>query len=81
MSGFGQSLARGRCSLLQFRVTGFRLFLDGNVGVGVSGTGGHERVELAPEVYDHAPQSEIRDALGLVGKQLLPNVLPSGLPN
>jgi len=47
----------------------------------VSGTVGHKRVELAPEVYDRASQSEIRDALGLVGKQLLPNVLPSGLPN
>lgn len=47
----------------------------------VSGTVGHKRVELAPEVYDHATQSELRDALGLVGKQLLPNVLPSGLPN
>ena len=47
----------------------------------VSGTVGHKRVELAPEVYDQATQSEIRDALGLVGKQLLPNVLPSGLPN
>jgi integrase len=36
----------------------------------VSGTVGHKRVELAPEVYDRATQSEIRDALGLVGKQL-----------
>jgi integrase len=47
----------------------------------VSGTVGHKRVELAPEVYDRASQSEIRDALGLVGKKLLPSVLPSGLPN
>jgi len=47
----------------------------------VSGTVGHKRVELAPEVYDRANQSEIRAALGVVGKQLLPNVLPSGLPN
>jgi len=39
----------------------------------VSGTVAHKRVELAPEVYDQATQSEIRDALGLVGKQLLPN--------
>lgn len=47
----------------------------------VSGTVGHKRVELAPEVYDRATQSEIRDALGRVGKQLLPNLLPSALPN
>jgi len=47
----------------------------------VSGTVGHKRVELATEVYDRANQSEIRAALGVVGKQLLPNVLPSGLPN
>src|ERR1022692_3542303 len=37
----------------------------------VSGTVGHKRVELAPEVYDRANQSEIRAALGVVGKQLL----------
>ena len=42
---------------------------------------GHKSVELAPEVYDRADQNEIRAALGLVGKQFLPNVLPSGLPN
>ena len=47
----------------------------------VSGTVGHKRVELAPAVYDRANQSKIRAALGVVGKQLLPNVLPSGLPN
>jgi hypothetical protein len=42
----------------------------------VSGTVGHKRVELAPEVYDRANLSEIRAALGVVGKQLL-----RGLPN
>jgi hypothetical protein len=47
----------------------------------VIGTVGHKRVDLAPEVYDRAIQSEIRDALRLVGEQLLPNVPPSGLPN
>jgi hypothetical protein len=47
----------------------------------VSETVGHKRVELAPEVYDRANQSEIRAALGVAGKQLLTNVLPSGLPN
>ena len=46
----------------------------------VSGTVGHKRVELAPEVYDRANQNEIRAALGVIGKQLLPNVRPSGLP-
>ena len=47
----------------------------------VSGIVDHKRVALASEVYDRAKQSEIRAALGVVGKQLLPNVLPSGLPN
>jgi integrase len=47
----------------------------------LSGTVGHKRVEFAPEVYDRANMDEKRQALGLVGKQLLPNVLPSGLPN
>ncbi len=46
----------------------------------VSAVVGPKRVELAREVYDRATRSEIRDALGLVGKQLLPDVLPSGLP-
>jgi len=47
----------------------------------VSAVVGHKSVELAPEVYDRANQNEIRAALGVVGKHLLPNVLPSGLPN
>jgi hypothetical protein len=47
----------------------------------VSRTVGHKRVELAPEAYDRANMDEKRQALGLVGKQLLPNVLSSGLPN
>jgi transposase len=47
----------------------------------VSGTVGHKRVELAPEVCDRANQNEIRDALSLVGKQLLPNLLPSAVGN
>jgi len=41
----------------------------------------HKRVELASEVYDRASMDEKRQALGLVGKPLLPNVLPSGLLN
>ena len=65
-----------------FRHTLVRKMRRGGVHpVVVSAVVGHKSVELAPEVYDRATQSEIRDALGLVGKQLLPNVLPSGLPN
>jgi len=47
----------------------------------VSAVVGHKKVHLAPEVYDRTDQNEIRAALGVVGKQLLSNVLPSGLPN
>jgi hypothetical protein len=42
---------------------------------------GHKSVEFAPELYDRANQNEIRDVLGLVGKQLLPNLLPSAVSN
>lgn len=38
----------------------------------VSAVVGHKKVEFAPEVYDRANQNEIRAALGVVGKQLLP---------
>jgi integrase len=38
----------------------------------VSAVVGHKRVELAPEVYNRATRDEIRAALGVVGKQLLP---------
>lgn len=65
-----------------FREANFALAGIGRVNpVVASGTVGHKRVELAPEVYDRSSQSEIREALGLVGKQLLPNLLPSGLRN
>jgi integrase len=65
-----------------FRPTLVRKMRRGGVNpVVVSAVVGHKSVELALEVYDRATQSEIRDALGLVGKQWLPNVLPSGLPN
>ena len=47
----------------------------------LSGTVGHKRVEFAPEVYDRANMDDKRQALGLVGKQLLPNVLPSAVGN
>jgi len=33
---------------------------------------GHKRVGLAPEVYDRATLDEKRQALGVVGKELLP---------
>ena len=38
----------------------------------VSAVVGHKRVELAPEVYDRATNDEKRQALGVVGRQLLP---------
>lgn len=47
----------------------------------VSAVVGHKSVELAPEVYDRANQNEIRAALGVVGKKLLPNLLPSAVSN
>jgi hypothetical protein len=47
----------------------------------ISAVVGHKRVELAPEVYDRANLDEKREALRLVSKQLLPNLLPSGLTN
>jgi len=47
----------------------------------ISGTVGHKRVELAPEVYDRATIDDKRQALRAVGRQLLPNLLPSGLLN
>jgi len=65
-----------------FRHTLVRTMRRGNVHpVVVSAVVGHKSVQLAPEVYDRADQNEIRAALGVVGKQLLPKVLPSGLPN
>ena len=43
----------------------------------ISGVVGHKRVELAPEVYDRASAADIGRALGLVGRQLLPTMLPT----
>ena len=43
----------------------------------ISGVVGHKSVELAPEVYDRADRNDIRLALGVMGKQLLPSVLPT----
>jgi integrase len=68
-----------------FRHTLIRKMRRGGVHpVVVSAVVGHKRVELAPEVYDRANQSEIRAALGVVGKQLLPigsNSTASETPN
>jgi hypothetical protein len=41
-----------------------------------SGVVGHKSVELAAAVYDRATSSDIQDALSIVGRQLLPTVLP-----
>jgi hypothetical protein len=43
----------------------------------ISGVVGHKSVELAAEVYDRADRNDIRLALGVMSKQLLPTVLPS----
>jgi methylmalonyl-CoA mutase cobalamin-binding subunit len=43
----------------------------------ISGVVGHKNVELAPEVYDRASAADIGRALGLVGTELLPTVLPT----
>jgi len=43
----------------------------------VSGTLGHKKVEPAAEVYDRASSTDIGQALHVVGKQLLPTVLPN----
>ena len=45
----------------------------------VSGTLGHKKVELAAEVYDRASSTDIGQALHVVGKQLLPTVLPKSV--
>jgi len=61
-----------------FRHTLVRKMRRGGVNpVVISAVVGHKKVTLAAEVYDRANQSEIRDALGLVGRQLLPTVLPN----
>jgi integrase len=65
-----------------FRHTLVRKMRRGGVHpVVVSAVVGQKRVELAPEVYDRATIEDKRQALGVVGKQLLPNVLPSESPN
>ena len=55
-----------------FRHTLIRKMRRGGVHpVVVSAVVGHKRVELAPEVYDRATLDEKRQALGVVGRDLL----------
>jgi integrase len=62
-----------------FRHTTQRMMRRSGVNpVVISGVMGHKNMELAPEVYDKASPADIREALSLVGKQLLPCLLPSG---
>src|SRR5215467_12448950 len=62
---------RGRRN--DFRHTLIRKMRRGGVHpVVVSAVVGHKRVELAPEVYDRATLDEKRQALGVVGRELLP---------
>jgi hypothetical protein len=42
------------------------------------GVPGHERVELAQEVYDKASVEDRRQALRLIGSELLPQMPPFG---
>jgi integrase len=61
-----------------FRHTLTRMMRRAGVNaVVVSGTLGHKKVELAAEVYDRASSTDIGQALHVVGKQLLPSVLPN----
>jgi len=61
-----------------FRHTLTRMMRRAGVNaVVVSGTLGHKKVELAAEVYDRASSTDIGQALHVVGKQLLPTLLPN----
>jgi integrase len=65
-----------------FRHTLTRMMRRAGVNaVVVSGTLGHKSVELAAEVYDRASSTDIGQALHVVGKQLLPTVLPNQSEN
>jgi integrase len=62
-----------------FRHSLVRAMRRANVNpVVISGVVGHKSVELAAEVYDRASSDDMGQALSLVGKQLLPPMLPSG---
>jgi integrase len=59
-----------------FRHTLVRMMRRGGENpVVISGVVGHKSVEMAAEVYDRASAADIGQALSLVGKQLLQNVL------
>ena len=61
-----------------FRHTIVRTMRRGGVNpVVISGVVGHSSVDLAAEVYDKASSAD--QALNLVGKKLLPSLLPNGL--
>jgi len=45
----------------------------------ISAVVGHKKVQLAAEVYDRANRSEMREALSVMSKQLVPNVGPNAL--
>ena len=65
-----------------FRHTLIRKMRRGGVHpVVVSAVVGHKRVELAPEVYDRANQNDIRAALCVVGRDLLPTGSKLGSAN
>lgn len=65
-----------------FRHTLTRMMRRAGVNAVVaSGTLGHKSVELAAEVYDRASSTDIGQALHVVGKQLLPTVLPNQSEN
>ena len=65
-----------------FRHTLTRMMRRAGVNaVVVSGTVGHKKVELAAEVYDRASSTDIGQALHVVGRQLLPTVLPNQSEN
>jgi integrase len=60
-----------------FRHSVVRAMRRANVNpVVISGVVGHKSVELAPEVYDRASSDDMGQALSLVGKRLLPPMLP-----
>jgi integrase len=60
-----------------FRHTLTRMMRRGGVNAVVNGTLGHKKVELAAEVYERASSTDIGQAIHVVGKQLLPTVLPN----
>lgn len=64
-----------------FRHTHTRMMRRAGVNAVVVGTLGHKKVELGAEVCDRASSTDIGQALHVVGKQLLPTVLPNQSAN